>query len=84
MKQQPDLTTEQQQALQQNDGFVRGSSYILMTVDMYREMMGVGSDDEIQKSLAAIEEGLQDVEAGRTHSTDAVFQELDDQYGIHD
>ena len=81
---QPDLTTEQQQALQQSHGFVQGASYVLMTVDLYREMMGVGSEDEMQKSVAAIEEGLQDVEAGRTRSMDAVFQELDDKYGVHD
>jgi len=81
---QPDLTTEQQQALQQGHGFVQGASYVLMTVDLYRDMMGVGSADEMQKSVAAIEEGLQDVEAGRTRSMDAVFQELDDKYGVHD
>ena len=81
---QPDLTTEQQQALKQSHGFVQGASYVLMTVDLYREMMGVGSEDEMQKSVAAIEEGLQDVEAGRTRSMDAVFQELDDKYGVHD
>ncbi|MFV1969159.1 MAG: type II toxin-antitoxin system RelE/ParE family toxin [Pirellulaceae bacterium] len=30
---QPDLTSEQQQALQQGHGFVQGASYILMTVE---------------------------------------------------
>jgi len=81
---QPDLTAEQQHALQQGHGFVRGASYVLMTADRYREMMGGGSEDEMQKSVAAVEQGLQDVEAGHTHSMDAIFQELDDKHGVHD
>jgi len=78
-----ELTAEQQQALDQNHGFVCGSSYVLMSTDTYREMMGVGTDDELRASLDAIEQGLQDVESGQTHAMDDVFRQLDETYGVH-
>lgn len=80
---QPELTAEQQQALDQNHGFVRGPSYVLMSTDIYREMMGVGTDEQLRASLEAIEQGLQDVESGRTHAMDDVFRQLDEKYGVH-
>ncbi len=79
----PELTKEQQQALEQNHGFVQGPSYVLMSIDMFRNTMGVESDDEMAASLKAIEEGLADVDAGHTKPMDQVFRELDDKYGVH-
>ena len=79
----PELTTEQLKALEQNHGFVQGPSYVLMSIDTFRNTMGVKSDEEMAASLKAIEEGLADVDAGHTKSMDQVFRELDDKYGIH-
>jgi len=72
----PDLTQEQEQALNENHGFVQGSSYVLMSIDVFRQTMGVGSDDELAASLKAIEQGLADVEAGRTRPYREVLAEL--------
>lgn len=79
---QPELTVDQRQALDENRGFVQGSSFVLMSIDLYRDMMGVGSDAALQESLSAIEEGIQDVEAGRVHDAKTVFEELDKNYGV--
>ena len=38
-------------------------SYVVMPMQVYREMMGVGTDAEHADSLAAIHEGLADVDA---------------------
>lgn len=58
------------------------TAYVVMPMQVFREMMGVGSEAEYQESLAAIREGLADVEAGRTISADEFFRDLDRRYGI--
>ncbi len=47
-----------------------------MTIDIYREMMGVGSDEEMNASLQAIQRGLDAVEAGRTRAYQEVLADL--------
>ncbi len=50
---------------------------VVMPMQVYREMMGVGTDAEHADSLAAIHEGLADVDAGRTVPADQFFRDLD-------
>lgn len=82
------LTDEQKKAVAQHHGFVEvdGSedSYVVLSRQVFREMMGVGSDDEYLASLKAIEEGLSDVAAGRTRSMQDFFSEFDRRHGISD
>ena len=79
------LTTEQRQAVDQHHGFLEveggGAIYVLMSMQVFREMMGVGSEAEYQASIEAIREGLADIEAGRTRPIDDFFRDLD---GKHD
>ena len=79
---EPELTMPQREALDRNHGFVRGSSYVLMSIDVYRELMGVGSDEDLAESLAAIDEGMADVRAGRTMTLDEAVQRLNEKYGV--
>ncbi len=60
------LTDQQKQALAANHGCVQGDDFILMSIDVFRETMGVGTEEALAESLKAIEEGHADVEAGRT------------------
>ena len=83
----PKLSNEMRQALEQSHGFLKiegddGTCFV-MTMQVYRDMMGVGTDEEFQASLQAIDEGLADIEAGRTKPMSEVFQELDHKYGVH-
>lgn len=83
----PKLTIDQLQAVQASHGFAEfdgddNQRYVVMSAGMFREMMGVGSDEQYQASLKAIEEGLADVEAGRTRPFEEFFAELDRKYGI--
>ena len=84
----PELTDQQRQAVEQEHGFLEVESgdntYVLMSMQVYRDMMGVGSDAEYEASLSAVREGLADVEAGRTRPVDEFFQEFDQRHGIPD
>lgn len=69
----PKLSDDQRHALQSTAGKLvevqdeqTQQAYVLMSIELFREMMGVGTDEEMAASLEAIEEGLADVEAGRT------------------
>jgi len=72
----PDLTAEQQQALDANQGCLQGKGYILMSINVFRDTMGVGSDEELAASLKAIGQGHADVQAGRTRPYREVLAEL--------
>lgn len=78
----PQLTEEQRQALDHSHGLVEveeeGRKYLLMSVEVYRDIMGVGTDEELRASLKAIQEGLADIDAGRTRPFRDVLAELED------
>lgn len=82
----PELTDQQRQAVEQQHGFLElesgGNAYVLMSMRAYRDMMGIGSEAEYQASLAAVREGLADVEAGRTQPFEDFFREFDRRHGI--
>ncbi len=76
----PKLTEDQLRARSENQGFlkVEGDTGIcfVMTMQVYRDMMGVGTDEDLAASLKAIEQGHADVEAGRTRPFREVLAEL--------
>ena len=63
---QLELTEEQRRSLEAGHGCLQGDGYILMSMEVFRQTMGVGDDDELAASLKAIAEGQADVAAGRT------------------
>ena len=71
-----DLTAEQQQALDANQGCLQGKGYILMSIDVFRNTMGIGSEEDLAASLKAIQQGHEDVQAGRTRPYREVLAEL--------
>ena len=82
----PKLTDELDRALDEHHGFLKAEGQrgkvVVMTMQHFREMMGVGSDEQFAESVKAIEEGLADVKAGRTMPMEQVFRELDEKYGV--
>lgn len=80
----PRITDELNQALSRHHGLIEAEGadgkVIVMSMQVYQELMGVGSDEEFNASLQAIEEGLADVESGRTISMEDVFRKLDEKY----
>jgi hypothetical protein len=45
---------------------IQGTNVVAMSVDVYRDMMGVGTEQELQESLAAIGRGWQAVQQGNS------------------
>lgn len=78
----PELTDEQRQALEESHGCVLGASYVLMSKDVFRQTMGVADDHELAASLAAIQEAMKDLQAGRTIPLDEAKRRLDAKYGV--
>ncbi len=79
----PKLSDDQRHALQSTTGKLveveddqTRQTYVLMSIDLFREMMGVGSDEDMAASLQAIAEGVADVDAGRTRPFRDVLAEL--------
>lgn len=52
-----------------------GGKYVVMRTEVYDAMLGVG-DDSLAATLAAVQEGLADVAAGRTRDADEFFDTL--------
>lgn len=84
----PRITEELNDALHTQHGFVEAEGtdgkVVVMTMQVYRDMMGVGSESDFAESVRAVKEGLADIDAGRTMPMNQVFNELDEKYGIHD
>jgi hypothetical protein len=80
---QVDLTAEQRHALNEGRGFVEGPSYVLMSPKVFRDMMGVGTDEEYQAALDAIDEAVQAMERGQGRPIAEFFREFDERHGIH-
>ena len=75
-----------ERAVQQNHGVTEAdgenTTYVVMSIDLYREVMGIGSDEDLEDSLRCIRKGLADVEAGRTMPADEFFEQFDKRHGI--
>ncbi|HEV3303619.1 MAG TPA: hypothetical protein VG055_28465 [Planctomycetaceae bacterium] len=80
----PKISDELSRALNEHHGFLKtegaAGTVVVMSMQLFREMMGVGSDEQFAESVKAIEEGLADVAAGRTVPMDQAFRELDEKY----
>ena len=76
----PKLSNDIQQAVEQNHGVTEaegnGATFVVMSMDLYRDMLGIGSEEELAASLAAIDRGMADVKAGRTRPFRDVIAEL--------
>ena len=81
----PELTSAQQQALIENDGFVRGSSYVLMSIDVFRRTCGIEDEEqERREALLAIDEAVEQFEAGKGIPLSEFEQRLNEQHGLRD
>jgi hypothetical protein len=80
------LTEELRQAVEAHRGFLEvdagDSTYVVMSMNVFREMMGVGTDDEYRACLSAIEEGWADVQAGHSRPLDEFVCEFDRKHGL--
>ena len=80
------LPPELQQMVEAQNGCATvdadGQSYVVMRSELYRELLGIGTEADYEASLQAIREGWDDVQAGRTISLNSFFQEFDRKHGL--
>jgi hypothetical protein len=55
--------------------------HVVMSMATYRDILGVGSDDEFARSVADLKISIAQAEAGETMSLDEARQKLNDTYG---
>jgi len=78
------LTPEHEAAIAAGQGgpvYFNGSqgAYVVMSSDVYDAMLGLG-DESTAANLAAVRQGIADVEAGLTQEADEFFDELKRRY----
>jgi hypothetical protein len=78
----PNLTEQLERELTANDGFLEGPSYVVMSRDVYRRLVGVPSEDDLADSLAAIDQAVGELEAGKSIPLDEAFRRLDEKHGL--
>ena len=66
----PRLTTEQRQAIDENDGCIEvedaSGKCILMSMEVFRNMMGIGTEHDFQESVAALRSSFEQYRRGQT------------------
>lgn len=77
-----ELTKSQRQALEENSGFIDVGGSVIMSMEVYRQIMGVGTEEELAASLQAVEQGLRDDKAGNTRPYREVLAELGSDDGV--
>ncbi len=55
--------------------------HVVMSMAIFRDMMGVGSDEEFARSVADLRISIAQAEAGDTLSLDEVRKQLTDKFG---
>lgn len=83
----PEHTNELETTLEEQQGgpiIIDGhkTHMVVMSLDVYRDMVGIGSQQQLADSLAAIEEGVLDMEAGRTRPFQEALDDLARKYEV--
>lgn len=78
----PELTEQQRQMLDENDGVFLGNSFVIMSLDMYRETMGVRSDEELALSVAALKKSMEEARSGDTRLLKDALDDLSHKYEV--
>jgi hypothetical protein len=82
----PRLTEEQRQAIETHEGCVEvedaQGKCVLMSIEVFREVMGVGTDREFQESVAALRRGYEQLQKGQTRPVKDALDDLGKRYGL--
>ena len=63
-------------------GFIQGPSYVVMSIDIFRDMMGVGTDEEMAASVVALKRSMQEARAGETRLMTDALDDLGRKYEV--
>ncbi len=77
-----ELNDALQDELQQGQGFIQGPSYVVMSIDIFRDMMGVGTDEEMAASVVALKRSMEEARAGETRLMTDALDDLGRKYEV--
>ena len=82
----PRLTEEQREAVDKNDGLVEvedaSGKCVLMSVEVFRDVMGVGADRDFQESVAALRSSYEQFQNGQTRPLTEALDDLGKRHGL--
>ncbi len=78
----PEVIKQLEDSLKQNDGLVQEASFVVMSIDVYRDMMGIGTDEQLAASVSALRQSLNEVEQGKTRLLSDALDELGRKYEV--
>jgi hypothetical protein len=82
----PRLTEEQRQAVDAHEGCVEvedsQGKCVLMSIEVFRDVMGVGTDREFQESVAALRRSYDQVQEGRTRPAKDALDDVGKRHGL--
>ncbi len=82
----PRITDEQELALSAGDGVIQAEgstgNVILMSLEVYRELMGLSSEEELTASVAALQKSMQEVKQGQTRPLTDALDDLGKKYEV--
>lgn len=82
----PKLTEEQRQAVDSHDGCVEvedeNGKCVLMSAEVFREVMGVGTERDFQESVAALRRSYEQFQKGQTRPLTDALDDLGKRYGL--
>jgi hypothetical protein len=72
------LSDEQRRAVDESNGCVPvdGGGYVVMTMQVFREIMGIGTDEEFAASVATLRKSMDEVRQGKTRPLTEALDEL--------
>ena len=76
--------TQDQQDLLKNHGVIDAGQVIVMTVDVYRDMLGIATDEDYADSVSKINEGVEQHEAGEGIPLNQFAKDFNSRHGIQD
>jgi hypothetical protein len=82
----PKLTEEQRRAVDAHEGCVEvedaEGKCVLMSIEVFRDVMGVGTDGEFQESVIALRRGYEQLQKGQTRTVKDALDDLGKRYGL--
>ena len=84
----PRLTEEQRQAVDAHEGCVEvedsQGKCVLMSIEVFRDVMGVSAERELQESIAALRRGYDQAQESRTRPMKDALDDLGKRHGLSD
>jgi len=77
-----DLTEAQKAALEKNQGILQGDSFVILSMERYKEVLGGISDEELAVSVQFIKQAMQDIDDGKGVSMSVARHRIAEKHGL--